>query len=127
MMGRPGHIGTFADYHTGSSGKLVRIAGLEPARIAPLPPQSSVSANSTICAHWLNYFHGFEGDSQGFLLGVPLKEAKLRNNRTAEGNCGFGSVPQIPLRLFLWIFALDRTLFWGPKRQPELDADVVIP
>src|SRR5579862_3753640 len=31
--------------------KLVRIAGLEPARVAPLPPQSSVSANSTICAH----------------------------------------------------------------------------
>src|SRR5689334_8588223 len=30
--------------------KLVRIAGLEPARVAPLPPQSSVSANSTICA-----------------------------------------------------------------------------
>src|SRR6266478_9079625 len=29
---------------------LVRIAGLEPARVAPLPPQSSVSANSTICA-----------------------------------------------------------------------------
>ncbi len=33
-----------------SSGGLVRIAGLEPARVAPLPPQSSVSANSTICA-----------------------------------------------------------------------------
>ncbi len=30
--------------------RLVRIAGLEPARVAPLPPQSSVSANSTICA-----------------------------------------------------------------------------
>ena len=29
---------------------MVRIAGLEPARVAPLPPQSSVSANSTICA-----------------------------------------------------------------------------
>ena len=28
----------------------MRIAGLEPARVAPLPPQSSVSANSTICA-----------------------------------------------------------------------------
>src|ERR1041385_2300466 len=33
------------------SAKMVRIAGLEPARVAPLPPQSSVSANSTICAH----------------------------------------------------------------------------
>ena len=32
--------------------KMVRIAGLEPARIAPLPPQSSVSANSTICAQF---------------------------------------------------------------------------
>ena len=32
------------------SGKLVRIAGLEPARITPLPPQSSASANSAICA-----------------------------------------------------------------------------
>src|SRR6266568_8694 len=30
---------------------MVRIAGLEPARVTPLPPQSSVSANSTICAH----------------------------------------------------------------------------
>jgi hypothetical protein len=30
---------------------LVRLAGLEPARVAPLPPQSSVSANSTISAH----------------------------------------------------------------------------
>ena len=30
---------------------MVRIAGLEPARLAALPPQSSVSANSTICAH----------------------------------------------------------------------------
>jgi len=28
----------------------VRIAGLEPAHLAALPPQSSVSANSTICA-----------------------------------------------------------------------------
>src|SRR6266496_4805290 len=33
-----------------SRGKLVRLAGLEPARVAPLPPQSSVSANSTIGA-----------------------------------------------------------------------------
>ena len=31
------------------STKVVRIAGLEPARVSPLPPQSSVSANSTIC------------------------------------------------------------------------------
>ena len=30
--------------------KMVRIAGLEPARLAALPPQSSVSANSTISA-----------------------------------------------------------------------------
>src|ERR1035437_1910426 len=30
--------------------KLVRITGLEPARLSALPPQSSVSANSTICA-----------------------------------------------------------------------------
>lgn len=30
--------------------KLVRMAGLEPARLAALPPQSSVSANSTTCA-----------------------------------------------------------------------------
>lgn len=29
---------------------MVRIAGLEPARITPLPPQSSASANSAICA-----------------------------------------------------------------------------
>jgi hypothetical protein len=33
-----------------SEGKLVRLAGLEPARLSPLPPQSSVSANSTISA-----------------------------------------------------------------------------
>jgi hypothetical protein len=31
-------------------GKVVRIAGLEPAHLSALPPQSSVSANSTICA-----------------------------------------------------------------------------
>jgi hypothetical protein len=30
--------------------RVVRIAGLEPACLAALPPQSSVSANSTICA-----------------------------------------------------------------------------
>src|SRR5208283_1470210 len=29
---------------------MVRLAGLEPARLSPLPPQSSVSANSTISA-----------------------------------------------------------------------------
>jgi hypothetical protein len=28
----------------------VRLAGLEPARVAPLPPQSSASANSAISA-----------------------------------------------------------------------------
>ncbi len=32
------------------SGGVVRLAGLEPARVTPLPPQSSVSANSTISA-----------------------------------------------------------------------------
>ena len=35
---------------TSPSGGVVRIAGLEPACLAALPPQSSVSANSTICA-----------------------------------------------------------------------------
>jgi hypothetical protein len=30
--------------------KMVRIAGLEPAQVTPLPPQSSASANSAICA-----------------------------------------------------------------------------
>ena len=29
---------------------MVRIAGLEPAQVTPLPPQSSASANSAICA-----------------------------------------------------------------------------
>jgi hypothetical protein len=33
---------------------MVRLAGLEPARVAPLPPQSSVSANSTISANPIN-------------------------------------------------------------------------
>jgi|SRR5580658_7927579 hypothetical protein len=37
-------------FSTSSGGKLVRLAGLEPARLSPLPPQSSVSANSTISA-----------------------------------------------------------------------------
>src|ERR1043166_1010156 len=38
---------------------MVRVAGLEPARVAPLPPQSSVSANSTIRAagQLLNQFN----------------------------------------------------------------------
>jgi site-specific DNA recombinase len=35
---------------TSQTGGVVRIAGLEPAHLAALPPQSSVSANSTICA-----------------------------------------------------------------------------
>jgi hypothetical protein len=34
----------------GENMKMVRIAGLEPAHLSALPPQSSVSANSTICA-----------------------------------------------------------------------------
>ena len=33
---------------------MVRLAGLEPARLAALPPQSSVSANSTISAAAVN-------------------------------------------------------------------------
>lgn len=32
------------------TGGMVRMAGLEPAHLAALPPQSSVSANSTTCA-----------------------------------------------------------------------------
>ena len=36
--------------------KVVRIRGLEPLRLSALPPQSSVSANSTICAQWGSYF-----------------------------------------------------------------------
>jgi hypothetical protein len=32
---------------------MVRLAGLEPARVSPLPPQSSVSANSTISANYI--------------------------------------------------------------------------
>src|SRR5260221_7803550 len=32
---------------------MVRIAGLEPAQVSPLPPQSSASANSAICAQKL--------------------------------------------------------------------------
>jgi hypothetical protein len=35
---------------TSQTGGVVRIAGLEPAHLSALPPQSSVSANSTICA-----------------------------------------------------------------------------
>src|SRR5438045_6790891 len=52
--------------------KLVRIAGLEPARLAALPPQSSVSANSTISAtgHKLNkqndWTQADSGSSQGW-------------------------------------------------------------
>jgi hypothetical protein len=48
----PGMLGKtwVASAESYSSGKVVRIAGLEPARLAALPPQSSVSANSTICA-----------------------------------------------------------------------------
>ena len=33
-----------------SAGQLVRTAGLEPARLTALPPQSSASANSATCA-----------------------------------------------------------------------------
>jgi hypothetical protein len=40
---------TISDTHGIKKG-MVRLAGLEPARVTPLPPQSSVSANSTISA-----------------------------------------------------------------------------
>jgi hypothetical protein len=41
ILGRQIHARTF----------MVRTAGLEPARLTALPPQSSVSANSTTCAN----------------------------------------------------------------------------
>ena len=34
---------------------MVPMAGLEPARLAPLPPQDSVSTNSTTSANLMNY------------------------------------------------------------------------
>src|SRR5271170_2062032 len=55
---------------------LVRLAGLEPARVTPLPPQSSVSANSTISALAAINETG----------GAPARKGKLRgsDNRARE-------------------------------------------
>jgi hypothetical protein len=58
--------------------KLVRIAGLEPACLAALPPQSSVSANSTICA-----------------LGRIIKQPAPPKARRFSGPAGRSSVEQM--------------------------------
>src|SRR5574339_652480 len=58
--------------------RLVRIAGLEPARITPLPPQSSASANSAICAGTENN-EAVSGGLRKRKLGV-LGEVGTNNN-----------------------------------------------
>src|ERR1043166_1028015 len=67
----------------GCFGKMVRLAGLEPARVTPLPPQSSVSANSTISANGpLNEsaWAGWSKSKLGF-RGPRLSEPqRLRNH-----------------------------------------------
>ena len=45
---------------------MVRIAGLEPAHLAALPPQSSVSANSTICAQCAHNEAAGRGNRKAF-------------------------------------------------------------
>ena len=51
--------------------KMVRIAGLEPARLAALPPQSSVSANSTISATGRNLNHAPARTQAEFMVQIP--------------------------------------------------------
>jgi hypothetical protein len=46
---------------------MVRITGLEPVRLAALPPQSSVSANSTISALVLTMKQPVPPRARGFL------------------------------------------------------------
>src|SRR5437016_14519348 len=72
-----------------SSGKVVRIAGLEPARVAPLPPQSSVSANSTICAQGWDNEPAVSPNRKGKLILWPVA-SPLECSVTREfGNQGF--------------------------------------
>ena len=59
-------------------GKVVRIAGLEPAHLSALPPQSSVSANSTICA------------SESKILPDQAAEASFFNGPAASSNRASG-------------------------------------
>ena len=67
--------------------KLARIAGLEPARVAPLPPQSSVSANSTICAQEAGDNEAVAGNvRKGKVDARPkLGVIKVMKVRTARG------------------------------------------
>src|SRR5438132_7653356 len=68
---------------------LVRIAGLEPARVAPLPPQSSVSANSTICAQGWDNEPAVSPNRKGKLILWPVA-SPLECSVTREfGNQGF--------------------------------------
>ncbi len=77
------------------SQKVVRIAGLEPARITPLPPQSSASANSAICAniHFSSEILTFprRDDHQNppvltpVLTGTPKRKAGRRFQRVSKG------------------------------------------
>jgi len=66
---------------------LVRIAGLEPARVTPLPPQSSASANSAICQNRalpqeIEAFPRFDTDVlPSVLTGVQTAPKKRRKTK----------------------------------------------
>ena len=76
--------------------KVVRIAGLEPARIAPLPPQSSVSANSTICATACYYeeIQSFSRTSYNQKPAVltETKKGGLRSDSVGSAAVSFASI-----------------------------------
>ena len=71
--------------------KMVRIAGLEPARITPLPPQSSASANSAICAdvRYSEETHHFRG---GLRSKIPVLTSVLTGPKKKRGGKRFQRV-----------------------------------
>ena len=64
--------------------KVVRLAGLEPARVTPLPPQSSVSANSTISAWHATNEAVLSENRKGIFTGL---EILIRSVFLAENEC----------------------------------------
>jgi hypothetical protein len=68
---------------------MVRLAGLEPARVAPLPPQSSVSANSTISATYIKQKTYIIRRSPTALRTLGKRRPKLRGNEAPKTAINF--------------------------------------
>src|SRR5437867_2493228 len=97
--------------------ELVRIAGLEPARLAALPPQSSVSANSTISAqgHFPEEIQTFSRDTYHrnppvltpVLTGTKKRRRGKRFQRVAKGLYRFKRTG-----IFYAVFKVDGRTRW---------------